>query len=103
MANRLLGDRIRLRRLELGMTQVEVSAVTGIEQGYLSRIERGGIGRPNRDLLVTLADALRLPADDLLVAADYTVETAVIRLTDDDVERVAVAVARRIAEKMVAA
>lgn len=35
------GDRLRKTRDELGLTQEQLSALTGLRQGHLSKLERG--------------------------------------------------------------
>jgi transcriptional regulator with XRE-family HTH domain len=45
------------RRELLGLTQTELAEKTGIDQGDISRIERGSI-YPNEKTLLRLADAL---------------------------------------------
>ena len=45
------------RRELLGLTQTELAGRTGIDQGDISRIERGSI-LPNEKTVVRLADAL---------------------------------------------
>lgn len=99
MEPRTIGQLIRDRRLELGLTQKDIEAATGIEQSYLSHIETGRVKRPGRELLDALAIPLRVPVEALLLAADYAVSQSAeqgIRLSDDDVERVATAVASKI-------
>lgn len=44
-----IGDALRQRRKELGLTQQQAASLAGISRGYLSEIERGG-----RDLSVTI-------------------------------------------------
>lgn len=55
-----LGERVRSRRLQLRMTQVELARRAGINQGYLSEIERDS-RRPSRQTINALAVALDLP------------------------------------------
>lgn len=55
-----LGERVRSRRLQLRMTQVELARRAGINQGYLSEIERDS-RRPSRQTVSALAVALDLP------------------------------------------
>lgn len=59
-----LAQRIRARRLELGLTQVQVAQATGIAQCDISRYESGA-HRPMRRNLVRLAGALGCTPDDL--------------------------------------
>ncbi|MUN35043.1 helix-turn-helix domain-containing protein [Actinomadura litoris] len=53
-----LGDMVRERRLELGLTQREVAERTGISQPALSRIEGGG-GIPTLAMLDRIAKAMK--------------------------------------------
>lgn len=106
MEAKAIGQLIRERRLEVGMTQKDIEAATGIEQSYLSHIETGRVKRPGRDILDSLSKPLQLPIETLLLAADYACNQIVesqIRLTDDDVERLAAAVASKIRVSVVAA
>lgn len=68
-ADNLLGQFIRQRRTDLNMTQVELSALTGIGQGNISDLERGRISLPSVALRRKIADALNVAHVDLLVAA----------------------------------
>jgi SOS-response transcriptional repressor LexA len=54
------GARIRRRRKELGMRQVQLAAAANINQGYLSQIETGR-ARPRRPTIDALAVALNVP------------------------------------------
>ncbi|HWJ82785.1 MAG TPA: helix-turn-helix transcriptional regulator [Nocardioides sp.] len=54
---RLLGDVLRERRSELGMTLREVSGVARVSLGYISEIERGQ-KEASSELLASLCDAL---------------------------------------------
>jgi len=64
-ARETLGQRVRRRRKELGLSQVALSRSAGINQGYLSEIERGS-RRPSKNTLNALAVALDLPAGVLV-------------------------------------
>ncbi len=55
-----LGARVKRRRKQLGMSQVALSQSAGINQGYLSEIERGR-RRPSNQTIHALAVALDLP------------------------------------------
>ncbi len=62
-----LGDIIRRRREDLGITQDQVSVLSGISKPYLSNIETGRAKNPPTDgVLESLADALRMDQADLL-------------------------------------
>lgn len=53
-----IGKRVRLRRKELGMTQVELASRAGITQSTLSSIENGDTSTPLGANLLRLAAAL---------------------------------------------
>jgi SOS-response transcriptional repressor LexA len=55
-----IGDRIRRRREELAMTQQSLAAAAGVNQGYISQIERN-LASPRKRTLDALADALNVP------------------------------------------
>lgn len=67
--NNLLGQFVRQRRQDIGMTQMELSALTGIGQGNISDLERGRISLPSVALRRRIAEALGVGHVDLLVAA----------------------------------
>lgn len=67
-----LGDVIRNRRLELGLTQKELEQRAGLHQEWVSMVERGRVKHPRTTHLQRLADALDMDARDLVVAASYT-------------------------------
>jgi transcriptional regulator with XRE-family HTH domain len=61
----LMGQRVRERRLELGLTQQELADLCGLHRSYIGEIE---IGRRNPTLrsIVKLARALQVDVVDLL-------------------------------------
>ena len=61
-----LGDRIRQRRADTGLSAAELARRAAISKGYLSVIERGGSVRPSADVLARLATALGTTIADLL-------------------------------------
>ena len=63
--NRVIGKQIKLRRLKLGMTQVNLAERCGIYQTYLSRIENGA-ANPSVFLLNALAVAMGVELYTLL-------------------------------------
>lgn len=68
-----LGQKIRARRKELGMTQEQLAEKLGIGHQALSRIEQGHMA-PKMDRLPLLADALKCTVSDLFrekEALDY--------------------------------
>ena len=62
---RLLGDVLRARRMEQGMTLREVSAEARVSLGYISEIERGQ-KEASSELLSSLCSALDLPLSQVL-------------------------------------
>lgn len=60
-----LGQKVKKRRRQLGMTQVELRAKTGLSQGYISMLEKG-IFDPTAPVIIKLAVALTMSADELL-------------------------------------
>jgi transcriptional regulator with XRE-family HTH domain len=62
---RLLGDVLRDKRTERGLTLREVSAEARVSLGYISEIERGQ-KEASSELLYSLCDALDVPLSDVL-------------------------------------
>ena len=62
---RLLGDVLRDRRMQRGMTLREVSAEARVSLGYISEIERGQ-KEASSELLASLCAALDVPLSDVL-------------------------------------
>lgn len=60
-----LGNKIRNRREELGLTQPELAQKSKLTQGYISRIENDGF-IPKATTLMVLAFALDLPPNAFL-------------------------------------
>lgn len=61
-----LGDKVRQRREEKGITGVELARLAEISKGYLSEIENGGAPRPSGAVLFRVAAALGTTIADLL-------------------------------------
>lgn len=66
-ANETLGDRLRRLRRGRGWTQIELSLRAGINQGFLSQIERDR-KQPSRRMLDALAVSLGIPQAVLIGA-----------------------------------
>ena len=60
-----LGNRVRLRRKELGVSQEQVAFQAEISVTYLSQIE-GGQRNPSLETLFRLSTALKLELPDLV-------------------------------------
>jgi SOS-response transcriptional repressor LexA len=68
-AQETVGERIRRRRKELRVTQEELAAAAGVNQGYISQIEQDKAA-PRRRTIDALAVALNLPQGVLLGGGD---------------------------------
>ena len=79
---RLLGDVLRDKRTQRGLTLREVSAEARVSLGYISEIERGQ-KEASSELLYSLCDALEVPLSDVLreVSDAVAVEEAAALLT----------------------
>lgn len=72
-ARETIGERIRRRRREMRLTQVDLSTRAGVNQGYLSQIERDQ-AQPSRRTLDALSVALGLP-QGVLIGAGHEHDT----------------------------
>jgi len=79
---RLLGDVLRARRMQRGMTLREVSAEARVSLGYISEIERGQ-KEASSELLASLCTALDAPLSEVLseVSLAVAVEEAALAAT----------------------
>lgn len=79
---RLLGDVLRDRRMQRGMTLRQVSAEARVSLGYISELERGQ-KEASSELLAALCMALEAPLSDVLreVSDAIAVEEAALRAT----------------------
>ena len=64
-----VGPRLRQLRAQRGVTLTQLAASTGISKSTLSRLETGQ-RRPSLELLLPLAQAYRVPLDDLVGAPE---------------------------------
>jgi transcriptional regulator with XRE-family HTH domain len=65
----LVGPRLKRIRAQRGVTLTDLSERTGISKSTLSRLENGQ-RRPSLELLLPLAQAYRVPLDDLVGAPE---------------------------------
>ncbi len=71
-----LGDKIRELREEFGLTQGQLAGKASVSQGYLSQLENGDVKNPSAAVLLRVAQAMSVDADELFEAAGYpTVRT----------------------------
>ena len=68
-ALREVGPRLRRARAQRGLTLTELAATTGISKSTLSRLESGE-RKPSLELLLPIAQAYRLPLDELVGAPE---------------------------------
>lgn len=68
-ASESVGERIRRRRKELGLRQNELATAAGVNQGYVSQIERGQ-AKPRPRTIDALAIALDIPQGVLIGAGE---------------------------------
>lgn len=80
MSSATLGQRIKTRRLEKGLTQRELAEAAGITVPYMSKIEADR-ETPTDEKLRRIAEELGMNPDELILAAG--------RLPDDVMERLA--------------
>lgn len=81
-ASRIVGERLKAARLELGVSQMDLAYLAGMNVANYGKIERG-IGNPTLDSLVRLAGVMGLDPGNLVaglgladlppVKASYTV------------------------------
>jgi transcriptional regulator with XRE-family HTH domain len=71
-----LGNKIRELREEFGFTQGQLAGSASVSQGYLSQLENGDVKNPSASVLLRVAQAMDVDADELFEAAGYpTVRT----------------------------
>lgn len=76
--NELFRQNLRQRRKALKMTQIELANQLGVDQGYISDLERGKV-KPSLGTLAPIAEALdTVPSELLSVAAAATGNFATI-------------------------
>jgi transcriptional regulator with XRE-family HTH domain len=69
-----LGNYLRQRRQEQGLSARALGNLAGIPGTTISRIENGEHSNPTTDTLRAVADALELPPTDLFSLAGYATE-----------------------------
>lgn len=60
-----IGESVRMRRIQLRMTQTDLSQKTGIKQPTISAIENG-VNKPAIETIVLISDALNCTVSDLI-------------------------------------
>lgn len=64
-----LGQKVKLRREEMGLTQTELASKAHLSQAYLSQLENNAFN-PTAPMIVRLASALEVSIDSLLLDAE---------------------------------
>ena len=59
------GKRLRARRLQLKITQIDLGKQTGLTASYIGHLEKG-YRAPSADALISLCNALKISPDFLL-------------------------------------
>ncbi|RAP22347.1 hypothetical protein C2W64_03562 [Brevibacillus laterosporus] len=67
-----LGELIKEKRAELGISLSELARLSGVSKGVLSKIETGETKRPELSTLKSLMEVLRFPYDEVI---EYYVES----------------------------
>lgn len=81
-----IGTRIKNRRKELGITQVDVKNATGISSGNMSEIENGN-RLPSTPTLLQLSTLLQCSIDWILTGESPNLENSSFsNLRDDEIE-----------------
>lgn len=78
-----LGDRIRQLRDQAGLTQGQLASASAVSQGYLSQLENGEVKNPSAAVLLRVAQAINIDADDLFEAAGYPTVRTLRRVYQD--------------------
>lgn len=61
-----LGNRVKLRRMELRLEQEQVGEAAGMSRAYVSRLENGSVKNPKVTDLASIAAALKVSLDTLI-------------------------------------
>jgi transcriptional regulator with XRE-family HTH domain len=78
-----LGDKIRRSREECGLTQGQLAKSADVSQGYLSQLENGDVKNPSAAVLLRVARAMHIEADELFEAAGYPTVRTLKRVYQD--------------------
>lgn len=73
----LIGKRIRILRLERGLTQGDIEEATGVSRSHVSKIESGKVANPGLDTLEKIAKALKVTVSFLFNFDERTLKKRV--------------------------
>lgn len=68
-----IGEYVRKHRVEHNLSGREFARRIGTDDAYVIRLERGQVRSPRPDILVRIAETLRLPLSDVYAIAGYVV------------------------------
>jgi transcriptional regulator with XRE-family HTH domain len=71
-----LGDFLRARRHELGLSARYVARAVNVRDSTIMRLERGCYAAPAPDKLARIAEVLRLELADIFALAEYLIPTS---------------------------
>ncbi|CAH8715540.1 helix-turn-helix domain-containing protein [Paenibacillus thiaminolyticus] len=80
-----IGELIQCHRYNRGMTLAQLSELTGIHKGTISKIENGNVKRPEYKTIRPLADSLQIPLETLVelhITVDKRADTLLFVLQD---------------------
>ncbi|EHQ59276.1 helix-turn-helix domain-containing protein [Paenibacillus dendritiformis] len=80
-----IGEIIQCYRRNRGMTQTQLSELTGIHKGTISKIENGDVKRPKYKTIRPLAETLQIPLEtwvELHITVDKRADTLLFVLQD---------------------
>src|SRR4051794_28209122 len=66
-----LGQQLRTRREELGLSLRQLEKLTDVDNGTIARIEQGAFAAPAPDKLARITEALDLSLADVFALAEY--------------------------------
>lgn len=81
----VIGHRIKERRKELKLTQVQIKELCGISNGNLSDFENGN-KTPSANALIALSNALRVSTDWILTGKDHSCDITNVILSQMEQE-----------------
>ncbi len=73
----LIGRRIKVLRLERGLSQRDIEEATGVSRSHISKIESGKIANPGLDTLEKIAKALKVSVSFLFHFDERTLKKRV--------------------------
>ena len=88
-------DKIKERRIELGLTMLDVAKAVGVSEATVSRWESGNIENMKRDKIVLLAKALKVSPSYIMGWEDDYSEK------NDDIDRVFLSLAKEAKENQI--